>query len=64
MHDVLLVTVRITDSIAYQRCAGRRELTSTNSLVFIVPGSTLTFVHLSVHGMLLGGYKHPWHTIY
>jgi hypothetical protein len=57
--------VRITDNITYQRrVLGGESVTLTNSLVFIVPDSTMMFIHLSVHVMLMGGYKHPWHTIY
>jgi hypothetical protein len=53
------IIVKIADNIAYQRRVLGEKLTSTNSLIFIVPGSAMTFVLLSVHVMLMGGYKHP-----
>jgi hypothetical protein len=39
--------------------AGQEErVTLMSILVFIVPDSTMMFVHLSVYVMLMDGYKH------
>jgi hypothetical protein len=38
-------------------CREDREIAWTNILVFIYPDSTITFVHLSVHVIQMGGYK-------
>jgi hypothetical protein len=51
--------VRITDNIMYHRCeSGGERVTLISILVFIVPDSTMMFVHLSVNVMLMDGYKH------
>jgi hypothetical protein len=49
---------QITSSIR-DVCREERENTLTNILVCIVPESTMTPVHLSVHVMLMSGYMHP-----